>query len=57
MNISRRDLIKVGAGVGLATATATSKPHHASDNMTALPGRLPGPELRHEMERFIDPLL
>ncbi len=35
----------------------TSKPHHAVDNMTAASGRLPGAELRHEMERFMDRLL
>ena len=35
----------------------TSKPHHAVDNMTAASGRLPGAELRHEMERFMDSLL
>ncbi len=35
----------------------TSKPHHAMDNMGAMLGRLPGPELRREIEQFIDPLL
>lgn len=35
----------------------TSKPHHAVDNMTAASGRLPGAELRVEMERFMDRLL
>ncbi len=35
----------------------TSKPHHAEDNMTAARGRLPGTELRHEMERFMDSLI
>ena len=35
----------------------TSKPHHAVDNMTAASGRLPGAELRHEMEKTMDRLL
>jgi len=35
----------------------TSKPHHAADNMGAMLGRLPGPELRREIEQFIDPIL
>jgi diketogulonate reductase-like aldo/keto reductase len=35
----------------------TSKPHHAADNLTAASGRLPGAELRREMERFMDSLL
>ena len=35
----------------------TSKPHHAVDNMAAASGRLPGAELRQEMERFMDKLL
>jgi aryl-alcohol dehydrogenase-like predicted oxidoreductase len=35
----------------------TSKPHHAVDNMAAASGRLPGAELRREMERFMDSLL
>jgi aryl-alcohol dehydrogenase-like predicted oxidoreductase len=35
----------------------TSKPHHAVDNMAAARGRLPGMELRQEMERFMDRLL
>ena len=35
----------------------TSKPHHATDNMGALYGRLPDQELRSEMERFMDALL
>jgi aryl-alcohol dehydrogenase-like predicted oxidoreductase len=35
----------------------TSKPHHAVDNMAAARGRLPGAELRHEMEQFMDSLL
>jgi len=35
----------------------TSKPHHATDNMGALHGRLPDQELRAEMERFMDSLL
>jgi len=35
----------------------TTKPHHAADNIAAASGRLPGAELRHEMERFMDSLL
>jgi len=35
----------------------TSKAHHAADNMGAMFGRLPGPELRLEIERFFDDLL
>jgi len=35
----------------------TSKPHHAVDNIAAASGRLPGAELRHEMERFMDGLI
>ncbi len=35
----------------------TSKPHHAVDNMAAASGRLPGAELRREMEKFMDGLL
>jgi aryl-alcohol dehydrogenase-like predicted oxidoreductase len=35
----------------------TSKPHHATDNMGALYGRLPDQDLRAEMERFMDSLL
>jgi aryl-alcohol dehydrogenase-like predicted oxidoreductase len=35
----------------------TTKPHHAADNVGAMTGRLPDPELRREMERFIDALL
>ena len=35
----------------------TSKPHHAVDNMAAARGRLPGTELRQEMEQFMDHLL
>jgi len=35
----------------------TSKPHHATDNMGALYGRLPDQELRAEMEQFMDALL
>ncbi len=35
----------------------TSRPHHAVDNMAATSGRLPGAELRREMERFMDSLL
>jgi diketogulonate reductase-like aldo/keto reductase len=34
----------------------TSKPHHAVDNMGAMVGRLPGPELRREIEKFYDDL-
>jgi len=35
----------------------TSKPRHAVDNMAAIRGRLPGAEMRREMERFMDGLL
>ena len=35
----------------------TSRPHHAVDNMAAASGRLPGAELRREMEKFMDGLL
>jgi aryl-alcohol dehydrogenase-like predicted oxidoreductase len=35
----------------------TSKAHHAVDNMAAASGRLPGAELRREMEQFMDSLL
>jgi aryl-alcohol dehydrogenase-like predicted oxidoreductase len=35
----------------------TSKPHHAADNMGALAGRLPGQDLRREMEQLMDALL
>jgi aryl-alcohol dehydrogenase-like predicted oxidoreductase len=35
----------------------TTKPHHASDNMGAMVGRLPDAPLRLEMERFMDALL
>jgi aryl-alcohol dehydrogenase-like predicted oxidoreductase len=35
----------------------TSKPQHAVDNMTAARGRLPGVEMRREMEQFMDRLL
>ena len=35
----------------------TSKPHHATDNMGALYGRLPDQELRAEMEQFMDAIL
>ena len=35
----------------------TSKPHHAEDNIGAMKGRLPGLELRREMEKFMDGLI
>ncbi len=35
----------------------TTKPHHVIDNMGAGIGRLPGPELRREIEDFIQALL
>jgi len=35
----------------------TSKAHHAADNMGAMYGRLPDPDLRREIERYIDALL
>jgi aryl-alcohol dehydrogenase-like predicted oxidoreductase len=34
----------------------TTKAHHAEDNLGALHGRLPDPELRREMEQFLDAL-
>jgi len=35
----------------------TTKPHHATDNVGALYGRLPDPAMRKEMEKYIDALL
>jgi aryl-alcohol dehydrogenase-like predicted oxidoreductase len=35
----------------------TTKPHHASDNMGAMVGRLPDAKLRQEMEGYMDALL
>jgi len=35
----------------------TTKPHHATDNMGAMYGRLPDQGLRREIERFMDTLL
>jgi aryl-alcohol dehydrogenase-like predicted oxidoreductase len=35
----------------------TTKPHHAEDNLSAMRGRLPGADLRREMESLIDSLL
>ena len=32
----------------------TTKPHHAADNVGAMKGRLPDPELRREMESLMD---
>ncbi len=35
----------------------TSKPHHATDNMGAIRGRLPDKAMRIEIEKFVEPLL